>query len=102
MNQQKNDELFKNYLTYIQTFCIPDLIQKDSENFKIALIDITRNIEKMNQSAEQKLFDIIVAAHKVSLQTTILTFESLLADYNQWLLNNYRIEPLSDDEFPDD
>lgn len=43
---QTNDELFTNFLEYINTFCIPDLIKKDSENFKIALIDITRNIEK--------------------------------------------------------
>ncbi len=101
MCQKQNDDLFKNYLDYINTFCIPSIIQKDSENFKIALIDITRNIEKLDQTSEERLFDIIVASHKASLNSMIFLFTSLLSDYNQWLLNNYRIEPLGDDEFPE-
>jgi hypothetical protein len=100
--RQTNDELFKNFLEYINNFCIPDLIRKDSENFKIALIDITRNIEKMNQTSEERLLDIIVAAHKISLKSTITSFNDLLCNYNQWLLNNYRILPLNDNEFPED
>lgn len=100
MNQ--NDELFKNYIEHINLFCIPYIVEKDSENFKIALIDITRNIEKINQTSEQRLFDIIVAAHQVSLKSSISTFIELLSDYNQWLLNNYRIEPLDSDEFLND
>lgn len=72
--------------------------------FSIFLLtfDITRNIEKMNQTSEERLFDIIVAVHKVSLKSTITSFTELLFNYNQWLLNNYRISPLDDDEFGDD
>ncbi len=53
----------------------------------------------MNQTSEERLFDIIVATHKVSLKSTITSFTELLCNYNQWLLNNYRISPLDDDEF---
>ena len=77
-------------------FTIEKIIQKDSENFKIALIDITRNLEKSNQTSEERLMDIITASHKVSLKTMLLTFEELISDYNTWLMNNYKIEPLPD------
>lgn len=46
MDQEKNDELFKNYLEYIDLFVIPDIINNDAANYKTALIDIYRNIEK--------------------------------------------------------
>lgn len=100
--QSTNDELFKNYLEYVNQFVIPDIIKKDSENFKIALIDITRNIEKLNQTTEERMYDVVTSTHKVMLQSMIMSFETLIADYNQWLLNNYRIEPLADNEFPED
>lgn len=100
--EQKNDELFKNFLDYINNFCIPELIKKDSENFKIALIDITHNIEKMHQTSEERLFDIIVATHKVALKSTITSFIELLSDYNHWLTTNYQLVPLEDEDLPND
>lgn len=98
MDQEKNDELFKNYLEYIDLFVIPDIINNDAANYKTALIDIYRNIEKKNQTPDQRIIDVVTSAHRVALMSTLSSFRELIMNYNHWLLNNYHIEPLNDDE----
>ena len=103
MNKQKqNDEYFKNYLEYIDNFALPDIIKNDAANFSIALIDILKNINKNNQSSDERLVDVVTSVHKVTVKSMISMYKELLMDYNQWLLSNYKIEPLSPEEFRDD
>jgi hypothetical protein len=90
-----NDELFKDYLYFIDNFTLERLIHKNAEEFKQALINLLAAKKEMNLNDYEYLFQIICKSHETSLKSSIDLYKELIFDYHTWLVGNYEIVPLS-------
>lgn len=84
-----NDELFQNYIDYINNFEIKDIVQKSSDKLGIALIDTFHMPDMKQLSTEERLTKLIIESHKILVSEIFSTYVTLISDYNTWLMNNY-------------
>lgn len=87
---------FKDCVDFMTLFTAKDLIDKNVEQFKQALIDLNSVKGKMNLSDNECLLKIINESHRISLISSIDTCLEFIMDYHTWLSGNYVLTPKDD------
>ncbi len=92
-----NDPLFKNFIDYAKQFVIEDLLHKNAQEFKQALIDLNVTKKEMNLTDNDYLFQIILRSQELACKSSINNTFELIFEYHEWLAGNYELVPKNED-----